>query len=289
MNTAADTFSIYNTAISFVNNTERAPGGNWNKHKFRHYGYFYQLINMLGAEGFSTEKDPDVDQIIRSDYWIGKRGDLEFCANKYPNGFKIEFFQNVVCENPNGGRYDFDKFQKMPHIIRLQYQKYINQLVRLLKCLADVEDVTSKPPKLAEEWIKYKYVESCHHEQKDTHFSLRSLDGQQTQPPYNGLDRNKKQLHNGDIKYFRNYNGYLFRGRIYHNLNNMWWVIVDKYTVRNVASFELFDLGPDDKRGRLARVRIPAEYLERKKAIEKSTTKELAAELRRRGFKIKMQ
>ena len=99
---------------------------------------------MLGTEGFEVRKDPEVDKIIRNDYWIGKRGDLEFHAEKYPNGFKIEFFQNVVHENRNGGRYDFDKFQKMPYMIRLQYKKYINQLIRLLKCLVDVEDTTSR-------------------------------------------------------------------------------------------------------------------------------------------------
>lgn len=285
INTAANTYSIHDTTFSFLNNTERSPKGKWLKHKFLHYGYFYQLINMLGTEGFEVRKDPEVDKIIRNDYWIGKRGDLEFHAEKYPNGFKIEFFQNVVHENRNGGRYDFDKFQKMPYMIRLQYKKYINQLIRLLKCLVDVEDTTSRSPKLAEEWIKRRYAEEWHHEQKDTDFDLRSVDGQ-TQPPYNGLDRDKKQLHNGDIKYFRHWNGYLYRGRIYHNINNMWWVIVDKYTVRNVAAFNLFDLAPDDKRGRLAKAKVPEEYQKRINAIHESKTKELAAELRRRGLKV---
>lgn len=288
MNTESNTYWIHDTTISFINRTDRAPDGIQYKYKYRHYGYFYQLINMLGAEGFSVQKDPDVEEIIRNDYWIGKRGDLEFLAEKYPNGFKIEFFQNVVYVNPNGGRYDFDKFQKMPYMIRLRYKKYMNQLIRLLKSLDDVQDATSRSPKLAEEWIKCRYAEEWHHKQKDTNFDLRSLDGQ-TQPNYNGLDRDKKQLHNGEIKYFRHYNGYLFRGRIYHNCNNMWWVIVDKYTVKNVASFELFDLGPNDKRGRLASLRIPPEYLAKKKTIEQSTTKELAAELRRRGLKVKFQ
>ena len=150
INTAANTYSIHDTTFSFLNNTERSPKGKWLKHKFLHYGYFYQLINMLGTEGFEVRKDPEVDKIIRNDYCIGKRGDLEFHAEKYPNGFKIEFFQNVVHENRNGGRYDFDKFQKMPYMIRLQYKKYINQLIRLLKCLVDVDDTTRRSPKMAE-------------------------------------------------------------------------------------------------------------------------------------------
>lgn len=52
---------------------------------------------------------------------------------------------------------------------------------------------------------------------------------------------------------------------------------------------ELTYTGPEEKRGRLARARIPAAYLEKKKAIEQSKTKELAAELRRRGLKVKIQ
>ncbi len=288
MKTESNTYWIHDTTISFLNNTENAPDRYFGKYKYRHYGYFYQLINMLAAEGFNVCMNPDVDKIIRSDHWIGKRGDLEFYAEKYPGGFKIGFFQNVVHENSHGGKYDFDKFRKMPYMIQLQYKKYMNQLIRLLKGITDVKDITSRSPKLAEEWIKCRYVESCHHEQKDTDFDLRILDGQ-TQPPYNGMDRDKKTIRNGDIKYFRGRDGYLYRGRVYHDLNNMWWVIMGKYTVRKAAAFELFDLGPDDKRGRLARVRIPPEYLEKKKTIEQSTTKELAAELRRRGLKVKIQ
>lgn len=112
-------------------------------------------------------------------------------------------------------------------------------------------------------------------------FNLTDTDGEE-QPSYNGLDRDKKVLRNGDIKYFRHWNGYLYRGRIYHNINNMWWVIVDKYTVRNIAAFDLFDLGPEDFHGRQKRPVIPKEYQERRKAIEATSTKELVNELKRR-------
>ena len=62
----------------------------------------------------------------------------------------------------------------------------------------------------------------------------------------------------------------------------MWWVIADKYTVRNIAAFDLFDLGPEDFRGRQKRPVIPKEYQERRKAIEATSTKELVNELKRR-------
>ena len=226
---------------------------------------------MLAADGFNVQRDPDVE------------------AKKYPNGFEIGFFQNVVYENPNGGRYDFDKFSKMPRMIQLYFVKFKNKIVNLLKSLVpDICDNSTRSPKLAEEWIKCRYVESCHHEQENTDFDLRILDGQ-TQPPYNGLDRDKKTIHNGEIKYFRGRDGYLYRGRVYHDLNNMWWVIINKFEVKRVAAFELFDLAPGDKRGRIAPLRIPPEYISRKQAVSQSATKELVAELRKRGLKVKIQ
>lgn len=279
-----DYYWIHDTSFHFSNETERR-GENWRKNP-HHYAILHRVLNMLRNEGFVIENAKSVSKIIRKDYFIGRRGDLEISANRFPRGFDIEFFQNVSFENPNGGRYDIEKFQKMPYLIRLQYIKYMNKIVRIVNQIEDLAPDQSKTnPKLAEEWIKARYVESWHHEQTDMNFNLEDLDGQEQQN-YNGLDRDKKILRNGDVKYFRSWNGYLYRGRIYHNINNMWWVIVDKYTVRNIAAFELFDLSPEDYRGRQKEPVLPNEYKERRKAIEATSTKELVNELKRRGKKV---
>lgn len=281
-----NSYSVYDTSISFTNHTERKVDGDWLHWKFAHYAYFYRCMNLLSSEGFSVGKDPDVPKIIRSDYWIGKRCDLEFEASKYPNRFEINFFQNINYVNPNGGRHDFDKYEKMPYIIRLQFLKYRRKIVGLLKELVpDISDETKQYPKFAEDWVKYRYVEDGRVKHSDIHFDLRDYDGL-AQISYNGTDRDGKGLRNGETKYFRGYDGYLCRGRIYHNCNNMWWVITDKYTVRNIACFELFDLLPEDCRRRMKKASIPIEYQERRRAIEKSKNKELIAELRRRGLKF---
>ena len=284
-----NSYRIHDTTIYYRNNTVKAPKGadSW-RFKYPHFGTLHRLFNMLRAEGFTIENDAEVAKCIRDDYFIGRHGDLELYAHRYPAGFEIMFFQNIVIENRNGGRYDFDKFQKMPYMIRLRFMKYRDKIIALLKSVEDLKDESKADPRLAEEWIKCRYVESCHHEQKNTDFDLRSLDGQ-TQEPYNGLDRDKKTIRNGEIKYFRGRNGYLYRGRVYHDLNNMWWVIINKFEVKRVAAFELFDLAPGDKRGRIAPLRIPPEYISRKQAVSQSATKELVAELRKRGLKVKIQ
>ena len=281
-----NSYRIYDTTIYYRNNTVEAPNGldSW-RFKYPHFGTLHRIFNMLRAEGFSIENDAEVAKCIRRDYYIGRRGDLELYAHRYPAGFEIMFFQNVVIENKSGGRYDFDKFQKMPYMIRLRFMKYRDKIIALLKSVEDLKDESKADPRLAEEWIKARYVEEWHHEQKDMNFLLSDLDGQ-TQESYNGRDRDEKTLHNGDVKYFRHWDGRLYRGRVYHNTNNMWWVILDRFTVRNVASFELFDLTPEDNRRRQAKPRIPEAYQKRRQAIEDTKTRELVNELRRRGVKV---
>ncbi len=51
-------------------------------------------------------------KLFEKSHFVGRRGDLEFYAERYPRGFRIEFFQNVNFENPNGGRYDFEKISE---------------------------------------------------------------------------------------------------------------------------------------------------------------------------------
>lgn len=281
-----NSYRIYDTTIHYRNNTVNAPKGldSW-RFKYPHFGTLHRIFNMLRAEGFTIENDAEVAKCIRRDYYIGRRGDLELYAHRYPAGFEIMFFQNVVIENKNGGRYDFHKFQKMPYMIRLRFMKYRDKIIALLKSVEDLKDESKADPRLAEEWIKARYVEEWHHEQKDMNFLLSDLDGQ-TQESYNGRDRDEKTLHNGDVKYFRHWDGRLYRGRVYHNINNMWWVILDRFTVRNVASFELFDLTPEDNRRRQAKPRIPEAYQKRRQAIEDTKTRELVNELRRRGVKV---
>lgn len=281
-----NSYRIYDTTIYYRNNTVNAPKGldSW-RFKYPHFGTLHRIFNMLRAEGFTIENDAEVAKCIRRDYYIGRRGDLELYAHRYPAGFEIMFFQNVVIENKNGGRYDFHKFQKMPYMIRLRFMKYRDKIIALLKSVEDLKDESKADPRLAEEWIKARYVEEWHHEQKDMNFLLSDLDGQ-TQESYNGRDRDEKTLHNGDEKYFRHWDGRLYRGRVYHNINNMWWVILDRFTVRNVASFELFDLTPEDNRRRQAKPRIPEAYQKRRQAIEDTKTRELVNELRRRGVKV---
>ena len=274
------TYSIFETSIF-------AHSEGFKSNNFEHYGVFHRIMNYLTDLGFAVTKDPDIEmkyKLLSKDHRYGKKKDLEFKAERYPAGFKVEFFQNVVFENRQGGYFDFDKLEKMPYLIKKEMELTMNKIGRFLNELG-YENCTKPSPKTAVDKIKNSYVESWHKPQTSMDFQLSDLDGT-TDVPYNSKDRDGKQLFCGQIKYYRDHKGYLARGKIYHNINNMWWMILNKQQIQNVADFELFDLSSNEKIGRQKKHRIPLEKKDTLTRIHDYTTKELIRELRLRNFKV---
>ena len=113
----------------FFNRDER-NADNWLRHQFEHYGIQHRLFNMLRDEGFEITSDNSVVKSIRRNHFVGKKGKLKFKSHRYPNGFEITFFQEINTENPNGGFYDFDKFQKMPYLVKKQFILVSNVILK---------------------------------------------------------------------------------------------------------------------------------------------------------------
>ena len=224
--------------------------------KWSHYQILDKLLDFMVVDrGFKVGRDPEIEKHysrLSKDHWYGRKGDLELKARRYPAGFELQFFQNLVFKNKCGGCYDFDKYNKMPYLIKLLYRNemwYIKQFLDQLGCVDNSEPVC----KNAEEKIKLNYVKCWHHPQTSMDFSLQELDGQNINESYNNTDKDGKTILNGDIKYFRDRKGRLMRGKVYHNINNMWWVILNRYEYRNLACFELFDLTPDNNAKKIVR------------------------------------
>lgn len=248
-----------NTFVSIRNETN-IKTSMFDTSTYPHTQYWHSLINFYKSLGFIVGEDQSVSKNIRNDYIKGNKGSLEIKGNIYPAGCKIDFYQNINFENRNGGEYDFNKYKKMPYLIRLQLINTCNKTIKFLQSIG----LTYKPtyhPKTAVDKLKRDYVESCHHPQKDMNFNLDDLNGI-TSESYNNKDRDKNIIYNGEVKYFRGFDGCLNRGKTYHNINNMWWVITDKYTIQNIASFELFNPNENDfKQRRIKRGYAPIEYV----------------------------
>ncbi|MGO0986697.1 hypothetical protein ACTPEW_12240 [Clostridioides difficile] len=270
-------------SLNFINDTEETH--NLNEDKWSHYIILHRILNFMKSRGFEISRDLEVSKCVRKNYWCGKKGDLEFKAGRFPRGFSIEFFQNINFENKNGGYYDFNKFEMAPYLVRLMYLNETKKIENFIKNIVpNIKCATKKDYKLAIDKIKYRYVDSWHHPQKNMDFNLNSLDGT-TCENYNNTDRDGRIIFNGDIKYFRD-RGRLNRGKVYCNINNMWWVILNNTEYTNIAGFNLFDVKEEDfKIRRKVEDRKPKAYIEKMKNIKSYSNKELIKELRNRGFK----
>lgn len=222
--TKGGTFSWYDTTLR----AQTAMDGD--------RGLFALLINTLRRNGFQIEQDSHVASIIRRDYKCGVRGDLHVYASHFPRGSEVEFFQEVVTENPNGGRYDFNKRKKMPYLIRMRFLWEKRCLEAALTKRGFVE-TTNPEPQTAMEFVMHRREE------------IKKFHGQhfyeKPRESYNAKDADGVMLKDGDHRYFYDYNGILCRGTVYHNLNNMWWVVVNRTSWNNIASFQLFAYDPN--------------------------------------------
>lgn len=241
---------------------------------------------FLGSIGFYVSEDKEIKKnfpSLNETHRAGGFDDLRFKAQYAPIRFEIEFYQDVFHVNSHGGFYDFDKYKKMPYLIQKRYDWTLEKLLEYFeKCGYSIEfpENTCK----GDAFIIRDYIRSRHHPQENW-FSLKAVDGQTAEHEMNGTDRDGKLLRNGETKYFRDRSGYLLWGKAYHNINNMWWVLLADGQVKNVACFDLFDLKETDFRGRWKTHRPPQKYVERKKQLSLCSVKELERELKRRDKK----
>lgn len=90
------------------------------------------LARLRDHRGFRVHQDTSVHKLIRRGHYLGRKGDLEFHAEAHGRTFAIEFFQNVNIKNRNGGRYDFDKFERMPRTMQLACAVEMSHVLRKL-------------------------------------------------------------------------------------------------------------------------------------------------------------
>ncbi|MCM3239077.1 hypothetical protein M3589_15240 [Heyndrickxia oleronia] len=200
-----------------------------------------ELFKKMRGRGWSIETDPyylENFSLLAEDHFLGIKGDLKFIAEKYRMGFKIEFFQEINFINKNGARYDFDKLKHMPYLIKCSFLVELNHIKSF--CLENGYVDKSEPVKQkAFEKVMKHIKSSCHYELGK---ELPDFDI----PKYNCTDKDGKRIRNGEVKYFRDSKGRLQKGIVYHNINNMWWVILHEYKYSNLADFELFDLDTEE-------------------------------------------
>lgn len=199
---------------------------------WRTYG---KVIGLLRREGFRISLDRSIHRSIRKHYHVGRRGDVMVAAEAHGVHCKFEFYEDVIRDNRHGGRYHFDKMAKAPYLWRLQVTLLHRKIGGLLHSLG-FRDRTDEKPR------------DAFHEMQLHRASLESFHGprlwKDMRASYNVEDGEGREINDGETRWFYERNGRLMRGQCWHHINNMWWVIVDRYDLRNIAAFDLFTYDP---------------------------------------------
>jgi hypothetical protein len=190
------------------------------------------LIKHLRTRLFSIGIDPKIRKhyrCISRDFHAGRKAALEVKVRRGGRHLEIEFFQNVVFENPSGGEFDFSRRQKMPYLIGKQYEVEVRHIAELLRTFGHelIRDRTQRG---------IAYI-------RDQQQRLTAFQGagfyDRPIPAYNRTSAAGRRVAPGDEVYAI-LNGRIHRGIAHANINNMWWFLLPCGTVRNMASFELY-------------------------------------------------
>lgn len=208
---------------------------------------FQGLIAHLRGRGWKVIPDQRVlkhHTCISPNYKTARKGELRAEIEVGGCSCTIKFWSEAARrDNPNGPRYDFDKFDRMSYLDQkrflLERQKIIDWLTG--ECRATItRPVNRNSYGTASDYIAARYAECWHSDKelgrpvcKDAN-NARSADG--------------GEVTHGCTVWFRGRDGRWRRGQAFYNINSMWWVVENRFSWRNLSCFELHVKQPTNLR-----------------------------------------
>lgn len=203
---------------------------------------FNRICDELARLGFAVRRDEyfeDHYKILAKYHRRGTWKGLEAGIEVHGRRLQLEFWQDVVTEKPNGGRYDFSKRSRMPYLIGKRFELARQRIIALVERHGFVINEHSKPKP---EW--HEDPLGAYNARIGWHDSPRGPDGWPAKlNDYNSTDADGVVMRPGDLRYMRDYQGYLWQVRVYPCLNNMWKATTSGQTF-HVANFNLFTCDP---------------------------------------------
>lgn len=245
-------------------------------------------LSRLTARGWKVTRDAHADKhykCIANDFRCASKGDLLAHIQLSGRHLEILLYQDKHnVENPNGGRYDFGKFQRMPLPMRtlaaveiaalaakgreLGYtfdpRLHLDESRLRLEIRSHMEGRRSLTPL---ERFNESYTFHCRPEQRDARgWPLRAVYAGEY---HRAIDRDGAPIDCGDMRWFRE-RGRLYRGVCWPCLNDQWVVYYGgEATVKQSRELFLCDR-PDLEPRRL----VPKQRERLAKELEKASKAE---------------
>lgn len=244
---------------------------------------FARIIQTLRRIGWTVAPWVDAEKYKSKSFVLSHRtcskGDLQGELSVSGRAIKFQMWQDVTPpKNPNGGRYDFDKENRMPYVLRLEMER-TRRRIRDYLCAVfagytfdSKHYATYKRPLqfTAMELIEQSYAESWHF--KGDMAAYLKQNGYTELPSYNCTSRDGQRIQHGQRVWFEDYDGRVGEGIAYHNINSMWWVVTGRYDRRNIGTSDIWVKCPENPRvkrnERQRRKRLEGELAKAVKAMD---------------------
>ena len=232
-----------------------------------HYRTWLAIIRFLKRRGFKVGENETYKQhykVLSKYHKIGFKKEVALLAEIGQSSITVEFgnIQNLwkgmaqaFWDDPND-----DRFTKLNYLqgiaVKLEIRKLTDYCKRFgLKFIIEEEDLSP------EDYIinNLRVNNHVHGKVECLNDIKLSITPESYNWKHNSNDKDKKKIVCGELKYF--YDSRTRRlscGTVWHHINNMWWVIFGG-KLRNVSSYELFDL----KAGMPRRKPADKDYVER--------------------------
>lgn len=239
---------------------------------------FLRIVQQLNRIGWTCIVPPDYIKQYGLSFAQSRRecskGDLKGFLDVSGRCIKFEMWQgvNTPTRSDHGGRYEDNKESVAPYLLRLEMYRTRNRIRDYLCSVftgytfndKDYSRAHRRSKKTAMEQIQQQYAESWHFKgdwagyvEKNSHPSTVGCFN------HNRKSADGTLLEHGQRVWFFDYKGRIKTGIAYYNINNMWWVVLNKHDYTNESSFGLYTSMPENPRvkrnDRLRRGRIEGE------------------------------
>lgn len=208
-----------------------------------HYNRWISIINFLKKRGFKVKQNQFYNKeykILSKYHKIGFKKDVVVLLEICPASIHLSFtnIKNLWDNQQSYWTHESDsRYTKLSY---LENKAVELEIYRIIKYFENHDFEIQLNTKLSPE----QYIIKQNKDNKHVHGDISTLEEIRCKSYQYNKDKNKNELVCGELKYFYDYNKRLNRGIVYHNINNMWWVICNG-DLHNEANFDLFDYSPE--------------------------------------------
>ncbi len=215
-------FHRYDANISIWNRTPTGPVLNKDQDMETYEG----IRMLLVRAGFTFHQDPHIKKHYRSIaayHHCGERGDMAYTSAISGMHTELRFFEPTRANNPNGAQYDSDRLERMSYLGKQRFFLLYRKIGDLLRERAF--ECTDDPPAVdGLDWLRQRRAKDFSGRWAETG-NREWIEG--PIPAYNRTDADGRLMSEGDVRYGRDYDGHLVRGRVYYALNHMWLLVAE--------------------------------------------------------------